>query len=430
MGFSLAAAVTGFSGCREPALRPTGAPRASGKFPQDAYVWQRLWTREVATAVRQARGRVAQLTVLAAEVDLAGYKPRLIRPQLDFAAIAGFSGPCSLAFRIGPFSGPFGEGDARTGQIAEWISETLASVRSGGWEPEELQIDFDAATSKLAGYRDWLAVFGKVVAPLPISFTALPDWLNSPILREMAELAGRYVLQVHAVERARAQDTAASLVDVQQARRWVEHAGEMGVPFHVALPTYRSVAGFNPEGKIIGIDSEGPGRSWPEGTRVVTYSSPAPELAQLIRDWAADRPAALSGVIWYRLPVTGESRNWTWATLAPVMSGVAPAERLEIARAGVNPLDLCLLNAGEAEMAWPEVIRCRASPASGGILAGDALGGYQLEFDPSAPNEVVFRKNFRNADCFLPPGGKKPLGWLRFHNATTVSPHELSITIQ
>ena len=72
---------------------------------------------------------------------------------------------------------------------------------------------------------------------------------------------------------------------------------------------------------------------------------------------------------------------------------------------------------------------CQALPSSGGIVATDALGGYRLDLDPTKPNEVVFRKNLRHADHYLPPGRKKPLGWLRFKNAINDPDHELSITI-
>ena len=413
---------------RKHSVPSTKTPRAKGPFAQEAYVWQRVWTPAVVDAVRESTGRVDALTVLAAEVEFQDKTPRLIRPKLDFPAMRAFGNPIAMAMRIGPWAGPFSESDELANKLVSWLNETLQQAREAGWEPSELQIDFDAATSKLAGYETWLRVFQRAVSPLPVSFTALPDWLNSPTLKEMATLTGRYVLQVHAVERARANDTKPQLIHPESVRKWVEQAGKLGVKFHIALPTYRSAVGFNAEGKIIGIDSEGSARAWPKGTRIVTYQSPAEELATLIREWTTDRPASMAGVLWYRLPVAGESRNWSWPTLAAVMQGRAPKVALEIQRNKGNPVDLVLANTGEGEAPWPELILAKLPPQIGTIETGDALAGYAFEWDASAPEAAAFRRLPNYSDAFLPPGGKKPLGWLRL-TSDTIS-HELTIHLK
>ncbi len=426
-GATFLAGLTG--GCRKPistAVKPAG-PRRAGALAQHAYVWQRAWTPAVGTGVRAATGKIGGLTVLAAEIEWKDGQPRLNRPKIDVPALKATGVPVAMAVRIGPWGGPFEAGDARTVQIRAWIAETLTMARRDGWEPSAWQIDFDSATAKLSGYLTWLRLFRDSVAPLPVSFTALPHWLTSPVLREMAALSGHFVLQVHAVERARAHDPQPTLIDPTSARRWVEQAAGFGVPFSVALPTYRSIVGFNAEGKIVGIDSEGPARAWPADTRLVSYLSPADELATLVAGWTADRPAALRDLIWYRLPVPGEARNWTWKTLSPVMAGRAPVRKLEVIRDGGNPLDLSVLNAGEAEVPWPESVRVNLRSAAHDIAAADALAGYELQHDPDTPRTAVFRCRRGLPDAFLPPGARKPLGWIRF--TSDIASDDISITL-
>ncbi len=420
----LALAAAGISGCgpEHPITKV-----ASGEFPQEAYVWQRAWTPSVMAGIRESKGRVAGLVVLAAEVEWREGTPQLIRPKVEAATLDECGLSATLAVRIGPWGGPFDEGDPRTQQIVRWIGETLTQARQAGWQPPELQIDFDAATAKLGGYLAWLKVIQKAVAPLPVSFTALPAWLRSPTLREMAILTGRFVLQVHAVERARAEEPNPLLLDARSVETWIRQAAELGVPFRVALPTYRTAVGFDAQGRILGLDSEGPSRVWPPGTRVVTYRSPAADIAQLITEWKKSRPAAMSGVVWYRLPIPGEARNWTWSTLGPVMAGRAPTERLEVSRQGDNPVDLLLVNTGEAEAVWPAEVRAVLAEGAGEFAAADALVGYSVSIDPDQPWKALFRRKTDGAQRFLLPNGKKPLGWIRFSNDTAY--RSLSIEI-
>lgn len=44
----------------------------------------------------------------------------------------------------------------------------LAAARNGGLEPAELQIDFDCAEGKLAGYRRWLAALRPAASRTPL----------------------------------------------------------------------------------------------------------------------------------------------------------------------------------------------------------------------------------------------------------------------
>ena len=73
-------------------------------------------------------------------------------------------------------------------------------------------------------------------------------------------------------------------------------------------------------------------------------------------------------------------------------------------------------------------IFAQVSKASVTIETGDALAGYAFEWDASAPEAATFRRLPNYSDAFLPPGGKKPLGWLRL-TSDTIS-HELTIHLK
>ncbi len=407
-----------------PAVPPVS--HATAPMPQEMYVWQRVWTPAVVAGLRTAQDRVAGFSVLAGEVVWNGKVPEIVRPKLDYALLASQKQAPGLALRIGPYAGPFAADDAVAQQLLSFATTCLADARKAGWQPSELQIDFDAATSKLSGYHTWLTAFQQAVAPLPVSFTALPDWLRAPELKAMAAQTQRFVLQVHGIERARVDDPTPKLLEASSVQRWVAQAAALGVPFRVALPTYRTAVGFNAEGKIIGLDSEGPARAWPAGTRVVTYMSPAAEIAQLVHNWTADRPANLTGLLWYRLPVAGDQRNWSWLTLTPVMQGRAPAEQIEVSQQGENPVDLTLQNTGEAEMPWPQEIQITLPPGTS-VSAGDALTGYTLDQNAAQAPEVIFRRAAGFSHYILPPHGKKPLGWLRMAGNDSRQPLKFTI---
>jgi hypothetical protein len=149
--------------------------------------------------------------------------------------------------------------------------------------------------------------------------------------------------------------------------------------------------------------------AWPRDTRVLEFSSDARELARLVADWKRDRPRAMAGIVWYRVPTENDTRNWRWPTLAAVMEGREPLHRLELLREGENPVDLVLVNTGEAEerVSSTSVI---ASWNDGELTAADAVAGWSLE---RSANRVVFTAE-RDAGLRLLPGERRGIGWLRY----------------
>jgi hypothetical protein len=296
-------------------------PRVSGVMRQDAYVWQRAWTQPVRDAVSAHATNFSEMVLLRGEITWSGSKPDLVRVNLDKALLADLKRPVGLALRVGTYPGPFTTNDAPIQFICDTAAAFVADARSNGVAIAELQLDFDCASSKLDGYRVWVQAVQRRVAPVPVTITALPNWLKKPAFKTLASVATNYVVQVHSAERPKSFEAAYSLCEPQAARRAVERAGKLGVPFRVALPTYGYVMAFNPRGEFISLAAEGPRPDWPTNAMIREVDSNAGEISGLIRDWTANRPAAMRGVIWYRLPITTDKHNWDWRTLNAVMVG-------------------------------------------------------------------------------------------------------------
>jgi len=216
--------------------------------------------------------------------------------------------------------------------LAGLAREIIASARTAGLQAAELQIDFDCAESRLDGYKTWVQAFKRSVADTPVVITALPSWLNRKAFARLANAADGYVLQVHSLERPTSPDEPIILCDPAKSQKWVARAARIGVDFTVALPTYGYLVAFDESGRFIGLSAEGPSQNWPAGFIVKRVMADAPALATLVKRWRHDRPAAMKGIIWYRLPVETDQLNWTWTTLSTVIKGVEPKGDLRSCR--------------------------------------------------------------------------------------------------
>jgi hypothetical protein len=390
-------------------LWPRPVPRASGPLPQDAYVWQRAWNEPVLAAVRQHAPQFAEVVALAAEVTWQKGEPNVFRVPLNYDALRSSGRPVGLALRIGPYAGPFAADDARARRLAGLAASLVAEAASNRLAAAELQLDFDCAESKLEGYGRWVEGFRRQVAPVPVVITALPSWLKRRAFAQLASLADSFVLQVHSLERPKTINTPFTLCDPEAARRAVERAAQFGRPFRVALPTYGYVIAFGTNGRFAGLSAEGPAASWPAGVQTREVRADPAALAALVRDWTRDRPAALRGIIWYRLPVAGDRLTWSWPTLQAVMNGVRPLPGLamQVRRPSAGLIEVDARNAGTADHAGPVVVELRWSGAR--RVASDALLGFECV--EAASNTLQFRSNAEWTR--LKPEATHPIGWLR-----------------
>jgi hypothetical protein len=385
------------------------SPQATVPLTHEAYVWQRAWTEPVRDAITQHASTFSRLTVLSAEVSWKGRQPQVIRVPLDYSVLTNAACPVGVAFRIGPCPAPVATNDTTTAFLADVASSLLAEARSHCLAPRELQIDFDCAESKLDGYRRWVEAFRRKVAPMPVSITALPSWLDQPAFKRLAAAADGYVLQVHSLQRPRTLDASFTLCDPADARRAVEQAARVGIPFRVALPTYGYLTAFDAEGRFIGLSAEGPSKTWPAGVQLREVRANPVELAQLVQLWATNRPAAMRGVIWYRLPVSDDALNWRWPTLSAIVAERFPRESIRVETRRVEPglVGISLINDGELDISSRLTIQVRWRNAR--LVAGDGLRDFELaDGGPSAA-----KLQTRTQPCRLPAGVKLDIGWLR-----------------
>jgi hypothetical protein len=385
----------------------TRTPRVAGPMPQDVYVWQRAWTEDLRNAVRERARHFSTIVVLGAQIWWTQNHPRVARVPIDWDSLKSTNGPIALALRINPLPGPFDTRSEATQLVCDVAARLLADAREHSLDIVELQIDFDAAESKLDGYRRWIEALRARIAPTPVAITALPGWLDAPAFESLARAAGRYVLQVHSFERPRL-GRHMTLCDPAAARVAVERAGRIGVPFRVALPTYGYTAAFAPDGTFLGLSAEGRPPNWPADAIVREIRADAPAMAELVRHWTADRPAAMTGIIWYRLPIESDTMNWRWPTLAAAMRGRAPQSGLRVETRvdadGVTVIDL--FNAGEADQ--PLALSVNVSSQTGELISADAHNGFTCAIHGA---EAHF--DGRGATGVIGAGDRRAVGWVR-----------------
>jgi len=408
------------------------APHVGGPLQHEVYIWQRAWTSPVRSAVAQRATNFSALCVLKAEVSWKDRKPQVTRVALDYKTLAAVvsgnnsqngrddlpAGPdarqrvptIGLALRIRPYPGPFATNDAITLFLTDLAASLVAEARTNHVNLGELQIDFDCAESKLDGYRVWLAAIQRRVAPLPVTITALPSWLNARAFKRLAVVATNYVLQVHSLDRPANIRAPFTLCNPRAAQRAVERAGRIGVPFRVALPTYGYVMAFDRSGRFVGLSAEGPRPNWPEGAQVREVGADPLAMAALVQGWVARRPEAMRGVIWYRLPVAVDNLNWRWPTLGAIVASRSLGEKLRCEPRRVEPglVEINLTNEGELDMSSRLAVEVRWMDVH--FTAGDAMRDFELVNSGASTARFQTKSNsFR-----LRAGDSRKLGWLRF----------------
>ncbi len=391
-----------FSACRPPTV--SDAPLA-----QEAYVWQRAHTAAVASAVQAHAPAFDHLVVLAAEVSWKSGRVHVARVPLGASTDAFKTAPSlGLAIRVNTYSGSFAADAPAARELTALARSLLADAHNSGLRVTEFQIDFDAPERRLVDYRQWLDALRPVVAPARLTFTALPAWLkHRHAFAALASAADDYVLQVHSLDRPSSPDDLIPLCNPDAARRAVADAARFGRPFRVALPTYGYRLAFDPQGRFFAVSAEGPLPAWPAGTIIRELESDPAELAALVSNFRRQHPIVLTGIIWYRLPISGDRLNWSWPTLAAVMRGETPAARvtLEATADGSGLVEYFALNTGNAPftgafsstVTWTDAVR----------LAADALPPFAIE------NETATSQRLVAPALRLPPGARQPAGWLR-----------------
>jgi hypothetical protein len=358
-------------------------------------------------AVQEAGQRLDGMVIIGAEIVWSGSTPETIRANIDWPTLKNAAKPISLALRVAPYPGPFSKDDSTAKRISDVAKSLITSASAHGLNVSEFQLDFDCAQKKLSGYSLWVEAVRSAVYPTRLVITTLPAWLNEPAFVPLVRLGDGYILQVHSVP-VSTQGGQSLLLDTNLARQWVQKAASLGIPFSVALPTYRCLAGYDKTGKLLGVAMDSVDLAWPPGTRTLEFSTDADDTAKLVNEWFSARPDELKELIWYRIPVATDHRNWRWPTLAAIMAGRRPIHKLEAVQRGDNPVDFSIKNIGEADKqisAELTVTWAGASP-----VAFDALPGWTVATERE---RAVFTR-VDGIPMELPPGNERSVGWLRF----------------
>ena len=143
------------------------SPQRSGPLPHECYVWQRVWDEDLRDSIQEAESCFRGFTVLAAEIDVRTNRQQIM--SVDYSFLASLSVPVGIAIRINPYSGPFDEMDSSTQSICQLTRAVLKRCGDAGFKPVEIQIDYDCAESKLAGYRTWVRIFKETFPGYPVT---------------------------------------------------------------------------------------------------------------------------------------------------------------------------------------------------------------------------------------------------------------------
>jgi hypothetical protein len=377
-------------------LASLGLARSSGAPPpaiaQDAYVWQRVWTPAVLSALGNSADLVTGWRVLAAETDARG---NLRSVAVNWATLSATHRPVIAVIRI-------------DGSLANWDEGALLAkigTLAAGWRklavpPTGIEIDYDCGTARLAFYAQFLARLRAIPdIPRHLSITALPAWLSSYELDSVIAAADEVVLQVHAVR-----TPTSGLFDPALARNWIDEFGARTTkPFRVALPDYGARIVQADDGRILAIESEEPRLAG--GGRTTGLMAMPAEVERLLDGLARDPPAHFAGIVWFRLPTGDDALAWSPETWRAVMRGQdLHTDVVVIARPGATSglSDIVLVNRGRIDAELPR----RIGLPQGCTLA-DGVNGYAL--DNSARN--IFLRRLQTA--LLHAHREQTIGWMR-----------------
>jgi hypothetical protein len=345
--------------------------------PPEVYVWQRLWTPAVDSAIRNSTGLFAGYRVLAAETDRGGHlKAFAVNWRVANTAVVRIDGS------LGRFDAP---------RLLRELSTLKAQ-----WPPGvALEIDYDCGTASLAAYARFLAQV-RTLHPVRLSITALPAWLQSDDFVAVLAQIDEAVLQLHAVR-----SPAQGLFDAKLARRWVDQIDRYGKPFRVALPDYGTRVVWSETGAVVAMESETPRLI--SGASADELTTTPQSVASLLADLDRRPPRHLSGIVWFRLPVAGDERIWSLATLKAVIHRLplTPLVQIDV-RQGLIPgsRDVLLVNDGPLDAALPPAIHVPPPCAS-----ADGVGGYRYEAQ---------KKTFvRLQNVLLRAHHARVIGWVR-----------------
>lgn len=368
----------------------------------EVYVWQREESPALLSSLERSQGIASRRHFLAVEIGRINGQWRVSRSKLPDERIKGNG----LVIRIG--SSLSGE----TWHPGEALDKVLEEIAWAAAKPvTDFQIDYDSPQRSLGNYVRLLQAVKIAHPDKTWSITALPSWLNASDAKQLFTTADGVVMQLHSLKLPDKPEMPVILCDPIAARETVRQMSKLGIPYHIALNTYSCEVWFDANHRVLDVISEDLQSSIPPAaTRRSMGISDATQLASLVGEWKQNPPDHLQGIIWYRLPIDTDRRNWKWITWQRVASGEMPSSdlRLEAKPTENGAWDIVLTNRGERDERLPEIIHAGCE-----TLVFEGLNGYTS----ATPNQLHLEKA---PWPWLAPGASFTMGWLRTPEPSTL----------
>ena len=376
-------------------LLPACTPAPTPPPDHQAYIWQRVWTPAVSTAIANAPASVNGFRLLVAEAAApSGWQTVRFNSSLPTSRPPRLQRPIAV-IRVS------GQRGIEEPEVQQHLFAWVAAQRPEDWAG--LEVDYDCPTSRLPEYA---AVLKQVRTNLPhdwqLSMTALPAWIGSPALPRVLAQVDSSVLQVHSVMRPQL-----GLFQAGIALRWArDYARIAPHRFRLALPNYGSRVAWNADGTVTGVVSEDFAPLPADSSELM--AEPA-EVARLMAELQRRPLPQLAGYVWFRLPVDGDRRIWSSGTWKAVLEqrSLQAGFTLE-KKAEPNGVKwISVRNTGSTDGTFSGGIR-QAEPC----LAADAVHPFTLERTAEATRWRL------RAGLWLRAGEQVYVGWTRC-SATT-----------
>ncbi|MBK1859781.1 DUF3142 domain-containing protein [Cerasicoccus arenae] len=361
------------------------------------------------------------LSVLAAEITPTSDRNYVVSVAINYEALLRSQLPITLVVRVGSYPGPFNSEAETTQCLLDTVRKVLAESQRHGLIPLAIEIDFDAATSKLEGYRSWLKQLRAPLGNVSLSLTTLPTWMTRPnAFAELVKSADHFVLQAHSIKRPDYPDDAIELCNAEQALAWAAQAATFDRPFQLALPTYAYQLAFDATGKLVEVSGENLAAALNSNWDYRIVRADPGTMAQVVHDLGVSTPPNCQGIIWYRMPIVGDLLNWDAVTWKTVITGHSskPSWQVEAVAQINGSIEIQVVQTSPVASPPPQTVIVQWADAK--AQAWDGQRNYIV--DTTQQNELSWHRT--NHSERLPQGTRWTVGWLRINPAT-----ELKISI-
>jgi hypothetical protein len=343
------------------------------------YVWQRAWSEAVPKAVARATKSADGFMILSGEVDVKEKHLAFHPVAVKWETLANTPVSVTLVIRMRtPVSDLLRQG--RVKEVADFLAKQIIGIveemQQKPIQVAGIQLDYDCPTAGLMDYRQLLMQLMVRYPHWQWSITTLPTWFNKSVaFKKLVANLDYFVLQVYTFERP----SQANLAIINTARipGYLQQAASVNAPFYLALPTYGYAVVFDEQGHFVGLEAETESYRWPTTYSVQEVRSRPAEIVPVINDLNEHPPQGMLGIVWFRLPVEDDRRNWSWTTLQAVMAGRLPEityYQVEVRQISQILHEIWVTNADNSE--YQGRVQFTVKQIDCRLLARDTLRGY------------------------------------------------------